>query len=214
MNAGRPPAERRRTARLGGAGAAALGICLLLALALSGGRFEQVPAAAGGGVEESARARALRRQIERQTPGGTYAVVDTYANRLRVYRHGSLLREAVCSTGSGFVLRDTQGERQWVFDTPLGERRVERKTRDPIWVKPDWAFVEEGVTPPADARERMDDVSLGDYGIYLGDGYLIHGTLFQSLLGKKITHGCIRLGDEDLEYLYRNLPVGGRVFLY
>jgi hypothetical protein len=35
-----------------------------------------------------------------------YIVVDTHRNRLRVYRGHELLREAVCSTGSGIRLRD------------------------------------------------------------------------------------------------------------
>jgi len=91
---------------------------------------------------------------------------------------------------------------------------VERKARDPVWVKPDWAFIEEGFAPPEKSRERVDDVSLGDYGLYLGDGYIIHGTLFQTLLGQRITHGCIRLGDADLEYVYHQVPVGARVYLY
>lgn len=203
---------RRRTS------AVAAGLLLLVVVAaglmLSGGRFEPVPGPAAGAGEPSARSVALRRQISAQAPSGTYAVIDTYANRLRVYRQGSLLREAVCSTGSGLVLRDTEGGREWVFDTPLGERRVEEKTRNPVWIKPDWAFVEEGFAPPEEPRERVDSISLGDYGIYLGDGYLIHGTLFKSLLGQKITHGCIRLGDEDLEFVYRRLPVGARVFLF
>ncbi len=147
-------------------------------------------------------------------PRGVYLTVDTYANRLRVYRSGTLLREAICSTGSGIVLKDPVGDRTWVFDTPLGERRVQRKVRNPVWIKPDWAFVEQGFLPPKDFRQRVDDVSLGDYGLYLGDGYIIHGTLFQTLLGRPLTHGCIRLGDEDLEYVYRNTPVGARVFLY
>ncbi len=35
--------------------------------------------------------------------------------------------------------------------------------------------------------------------LYMRDGYIIHGTIFKTLLGKRVTHGCIRLGDEDLE---------------
>jgi len=57
-------------------------------------------------------------------------------------------------------------------------------------------------------------VSLGDYGLYMGDGYIIHGTLFKSLLGRRVTHGCVRLGDEDLEFVYKNAPLGTRVYLY
>jgi L,D-transpeptidase YbiS len=173
--------------------------------------------AAAGEVaaDAEARVRGLERRLANQRPRGTYVLIDTFANRLHVMRDDDVLRSAVCSTGSGVVLRDVEGGRQWVFDTPLGERRVQRKVSDPVWVKPDWAFIEEGYQPPpAGARERYDGISLGDYALYLGDGYLIHGTLFQSLLGRGVTHGCIRLGDEDLEYVYRTVPRGASVILY
>lgn len=147
-------------------------------------------------------------------PQGVYVVVDTHANRLRVYKDGQLLREAICSTGSGTVLRDPRNGKTWIFDTPYGERKVLRKTRDPIWYKPDWAFIEEGQLPPKNPAERADDISLGKYGLYMGDGYIIHGTIFQSLLGRKLTHGCVRLGDDDLEFVFQNVPVGAPVFLY
>ena len=147
-------------------------------------------------------------------PEGIYVVVDTHANKLRVYKDSQLLREAICSTGSGTVLTDPRNGKTWVFDTPYGERKVQRKTRDPIWYKPDWAFIEEGKLPPKNPADRVDDISLGKYGLYMGDGYIIHGTLFQTLLGRSLTHGCVRLGDEDLEYVYRETPVGARVFLY
>lgn len=160
------------------------------------------------------RERELSRRLARWAPRGLYLVVDTWDNRARLYRDGELLREMVSSTGSGTLLRDPVGGRTWIFETPHGERRVERKVRNPIWIKPDWAFIEEGFEPPKSAVHRLDDVSLGDYAIYLGDGYLIHGTLFQTLLGRRVTHGCIRLGDDDLAFLYKTLPVGSRVYLY
>jgi L,D-transpeptidase YbiS len=161
------------------------------------------------------RAERAHQRLRSLLPRGTYIVVDSYRNHLRVYRNGELLRDALCSTGSGVVLRDPRDGRQWVFDTPTGERRVQRKVKNPIWAKPDWAFIEEGYEPPPPgSRERFDDFSLGDYGLYMGDGYIIHGTIFQTLLGQRVTHGCIRLGDEDLEYVYRQVPLGARVYLY
>jgi L,D-transpeptidase YbiS len=168
----------------------------------------QVPAA-----EEAAAAK-LERRLASYAPRGTWVTVDSHLNRLRVYRNGELLREAVTSTGSGTILKDPESGREWIFDTPQGERQVQRKVKDPVWNKPDWAFIEEGLLPPKSARERVDDFSLGDYGLYLGDGYIIHGTLFQTLLGRRVTHGCIRLGDEDLEWVYWKVPVGTRVYLY
>jgi len=160
------------------------------------------------------RAAQASSQLERLRPQGVYLVVDTYRNRLHVHDGPELVRTAICSTGTGVVLRDPRNGRTWVFDTPLGERVVENKRRNPVWAKPDWAFIEEGYLPPKDPEERFDPFSLGDYGLYMGDGYIIHGTLFKSLLGRRVTHGCIRLGDEDLEFVYKNARIGTRVYLY
>ncbi len=157
----------------------------------------------------------LAKKIAALSPRGIYVVIDTYGNRLRVFKNGEVLREAVCSTGSGTVLKDPRTAKVWVFDTPLGEHEVQRKVRNPIWVKPDWAFIEEGYQPPpSGSQERYDDFSLGDFGLYLGDGYIIHGTVFQTLLGRRVTHGCIRLGDADLEYVYKTVPLGSRVYIF
>jgi L,D-transpeptidase YbiS len=161
------------------------------------------------------RLRAAKSKMATVQPRGPYVVVDTYRNRLHVMKDGKPLRSTVCSTGSGLVLRDPRDGRQWIFDTPTGERTVQRKVKDPIWAKPDWAFIEDGYEPPpSGSPDRFDDFSLGKYGLYMGDGYIIHGTIFQSLLGRRVTHGCIRLGDDDLEYVYKTVPVGARVYLY
>lgn len=221
------PMSRRKRLLLGTSALASLALVAVTALVAAGwtsgevlgaplaaageGAAAVVTAAADGTARETGR---LERAIARQRPRGLYVVVDIHRNHLRLMRDDEVLREAVVSTGSGAVLRDPRDGREWVFDTPLGERRVQKKVRNPIWYKPDWAFVEEGRVPPKDLAERTDDVSLGDYALYLGDGYLIHGTLFQSLLGTSVTHGCVRVGDDDLEYLYRHVPVGTQVFLF
>jgi hypothetical protein len=160
------------------------------------------------------RAGHAAEMLTRHRPEGPYIVVDSYENRLFLFKGGKLLREAVCSTGTGVVLRDPRNGRMWVFDTPLGEQVIKHKVKNPVWAKPDWAFIEEGQLPPKDPNERFDGNSLGDFGLYMADGYIIHGTLFKSLLGRRVTHGCIRLGDEDLQFVYRNAPIGTRVFLY
>ena len=160
------------------------------------------------------RAERAESTIKRYQPRGLYIVVDTYRNRLRVLRGTTVIRSALCSTGTGMELRDPRNGRVWIFDTPLGERVIQHKTRNPVWAKPDWAFIEDGYLPPKDPSERFDSDSLGDYGLYMGDGYIIHGTLFPSLLGRRVTHGCIRLGAEDLEFVYHHAPLGTRVYLY
>ncbi len=216
-----PAAKRRRLGNLLGllalAGAALLGAAWVLAA--RGGWYAtwsaaDVVTAAAVPPADAAAAAKLERRLAGYAPRGVWVAIDSHLNRLRVYRGDELLREAVSSTGSGTVLKDPESGREWIFDTPQGERHVQRKVRDPIWTKPDWAFIEEGMQPPKNARDRVDDFSLGDYGLYLGDGYIIHGTLFQSLLGRRVTHGCIRLGDEDLEWVYWKVPIGARVYLY
>jgi L,D-transpeptidase YbiS len=111
-------------------------------------------------------------------------------------------------------LDDPATGRSWIFDTPRGVHKIRRKSRDPVWTKPDWAFVEEGRALPDDWRERLDSTALGEYSLDMGDGYLIHGTLYRRLLGEAVTHGCIRLGDDDLEAVYRATPLGAPVYVF
>jgi len=175
----------------------------------------QLPDGATEAEQLRKRAAQIAVALDKVRPRGTVIVVDTFRNRLRLYKDGELLRLAVCSTGTGRVLRDPRTGRQWVFDTPMGEREIINKRRNPVWAKPDWAFIEEGyIPPPRDSQERFDDVSLGDYGLYMPEGYIIHGTLFKTLLGRRVTHGCVRLGDEDLEFVFKNAPIGSHVYLY
>jgi L,D-transpeptidase ErfK/SrfK len=160
------------------------------------------------------KARRGRDALAALVPGSVYIVVDTSQNRLYVKRRDKILLEAICSTGSGTLLKDPETQREWLFETPRGRFRVIRKAEDPVWTKPDWAFVEEGKPVPGKWSERRDPNTLGDYALYLGDGYMIHGTLYQRYLGRSVTHGCVRLGDDDLERVYRMTPVGAPVFIF
>jgi L,D-transpeptidase YbiS len=189
----------------------------VLAAGLAGGfsyrEIAAVPLPQAPAVRHGESAR-LALQIAAQEPRGTAIAVDTIANRLYLLHDGSVVREAVCSTGTGGILEDPATGRRWVFETPRGVHRVQQKIKSPVWNKPDWAFVEDGVPIPKTAAERMDTYSLGDYALYLGGGYLIHGTLYQRLLGRSVTHGCVRLGDADLEAVYKAAAIGTRVYIY
>lgn len=173
------------------------------------------PATLAVATTDSTAEAVAQKALAKLRPKAPFVVVDTVNNRLAVVADdGSIEHLAPCSTGSGTTLRDPQTGRTWVFDTPLGVHRIRRKVKDPVWVKPDWAFIEEGERPPRNRSERYDDVSLGDYALYMDDGYLIHGTLFQTLLGRGVTHGCIRLGDKDLELVFRRVPTGASVLIF
>ena len=48
----------------------------------------------------------------------------------------------------------------------------------------------------------------------LGDSYMIHGTIYKRFLGMPVTHGCVRLNDEDLEVVYNTVSVGSKVYIF
>ena len=112
------------------------------------------------------------------------------------------------------VLKEGTGGRVWVFDTPRGRFQVLSKMENPVWKKPDWAFVEEGQAIPRNPGDRLEYGSLGEYALYFGNGYMIHGTLYERLLGRPVSHGCIRLGKDPLREVYRSSPLGTPVYSY
>lgn len=68
--------------------------------------------------------------------------------------------------------------------------------------------------PPFGTRNRRVQGELGSYALNLGDGYMIHGTPDKASIGRAATHGCIRLHDEDIAWLYEHVPVGTPVYIY
>jgi len=157
--------------------------------------------------------RRLRRQIHSLRPRGLHLVIDTGQNHMYLMDGETVVRDAIVSTGSGVRLADPDNPRSWIFDTPRGEFHVIRKIHDPVWTKPDWAFVEAGENLPTSWRERVEEGVLGEYALDLGDGYLIHGTLFERALGLHVTHGCVRVGAEDLEAIFKTVSIGTKVYI-
>lgn len=156
----------------------------------------------------------LNKKAERLNPGNAFLVINTTNNTFELYKNNEIIRQGRCSTGS-FISLEVDSTKSYLFETPKGVMTVRNKVTDPVWTKPDWAFIEEGlpVPPPGHSSRREANV-LGDYALHLGDGYMIHGTLYQRLIGSPVTHGCVRLLDDDLEAVYKTLPVGSKVFIY
>jgi hypothetical protein len=216
-------------------------------------------------------------------------LVSTAENKVYVRRNRAVIFEAVCSTGKGTTLIDKG--RTMLFSTPIGKFRIVSKEQNPVWVPPDWHYVEEArknglqvvrlnrgdsidantgsvnppvreagvwnwlpgdkpaaapvlkikgdtmvevrdgverelpagtiiragntiVIPPVGVKQRRFDKVLGSYRLNLGDGYALHGTLQTAQLGRSVSHGCVRLGDEDIAMLYSIANVGDEVVIY
>ena len=161
-----------------------------------------------------AEQKKLLAALDRKRPRGPYVVVDRTNNLLWLRDADGVQIEAICSAGSGSILDDPNGNRTWVFDTPRGVHRVINILRKPAWRKPDWAFIEEGEPIPKNAADRIEYGVLGEYGLYFGDGFLIHGTLYERLLGRNVTHGCIRLGKEDLRQVVEVAKIGTQIYIF
>jgi len=155
----------------------------------------------------------LKKKLDSFSPTDAYLVVNTSDNHFFLYKGKKLIREGNCSTGKNEKLVSAEGEN--TFYTPKGVRKVLRKQPDPVWKKPDWAFREEGLPiPSANHPSRYETGTLGKYKLELGNGYMIHGTIYKRFIGQSVTHGCIRLLDDDLEAVYKTMPVGSKVYIY
>jgi len=70
------------------------------------------------------------------------------------------------------------------------------------------------IIPPFGTNQRKYSDVLGTHRLYLGDGYALHGTNNPSSIGQSVSHGCIRLRNEDIQTLYEMVPIGTAVFIY
>lgn len=148
------------------------------------------------------------------TSGQSYIVINTIENRFSLYTNKKLIREGFCSSGS-YMMLQSSGNKKWVFKTPKGKYWIHGKTTNPVWKRPDWSFVEEGSPiPSANADSRYEYGVLGDYALILGDGYMIHGTIYKRFLGMPVTHGCVRLNDDDLKVIFNTLNIGSKVYIF
>ena len=199
-----------------------------------------------------------------------YIVVSIADHRLWYKRGDQVLFTTQVATGSGKVLAKGGGNK-WKFETPRGRLVVESKETEPVWVPPDWHYVEQAkkrglglvhlvrgqsiklsdgsiitvegievvrkspdgqvipfdvndgreivankniIVPPFGTTQRKYTGVLGTNRLNLGDGYALHGTNVPSSIGTSVSHGCVRLRNEDIETLYQMVPVGTPVYIY
>jgi L,D-transpeptidase ErfK/SrfK len=96
------------------------------------------------------------------------------------------------------------------FDTPQGAYRISHKTKDPTWIVPESILKDNPdfprVVPPGPNNP------LGKYALRLsGTEYLLHGTNRPFGIGRRVSHGCIRMYPGDIEELFGATKEGERV---
>ena len=70
------------------------------------------------------------------------------------------------------------------------------------------------VVPPLGTSQRRYEGVLGTYRLNIGNGYALHGTNRPETIGQAVSHGCVRLRNEDIERLYGMVAVGTPVYIY
>jgi hypothetical protein len=70
------------------------------------------------------------------------------------------------------------------------------------------------VIPPFGTNQRKYKGVLGTHRLVLGDGYALHGTDKPETIGRSVSHGCVRLRNEDIATLYNMVEVGTPVYIY
>jgi L,D-transpeptidase catalytic domain len=195
--------------------------------------------------------------IEETHDSNFVITVSTLENKVYARDHGKLVFEAICSTGKNTTL--TEGGQTMVFRTPIGRFKILSKEEKPMWVPPDWNYVEQAkssgmgvvrltrgtciddvcaegkdvlvggvpaepgkmivrggavIIPPVGTSAREIPDVLGTHRLNLGDGYALHGTQAVKDLGRSVSHGCVRLNNDDIDRLYQMANVGDEVIIY
>jgi hypothetical protein len=199
-------------------------------------------------------------------------IVVSIEDRQLWYRLGdSVLFSAPVATGSGRVLEGSGRDAHWRFETPRGRLTVVSKETDPVWIPPDWHYVEQAqrrglgvvrlnrgqslptpdgavitvagsdvvkrtpdgrqtpieaadeqevvaggniIIPPFGTNQRKYRGVLGTHRLNIGDGYSLHGTNRPETIGRAVSHGCVRLRNEDIARLYEMVTEGTPVYIY
>lgn len=113
-------------------------------------------------------------------------VVNTAARRLYVYENGERTRTYKVAVGM-------RGHR-----TPTGRYSISRVVWNPWWRPParKWAAGHKD-TPPGPNNP------MGRVKMYFRNLYYIHGTPYEGSLGRAVSHGCVRMANEDAIALAR-----------
>lgn len=121
---------------------------------------------------------------------GTFSMqVDKSENLLTLFLNDKSLKHYRVATGT----EDSA--------TPAGEFRIVNKLTNPTWFKAG------AIVPPGSPENLLGTRWLG----FDKPGYGMHGTTDPTSIGQYVSHGCVRLLNEEIEELYRLIPMGTHV---
>ena len=108
------------------------------------------------------------------------------------------------------------GDGDWleVRDSAVGLVYAASGDFAPLLTDEEIVFDDKLFIPPVGTSNRRIDGELGLYALDPGEGILLHGTPHKASIGAPTTHGCIRLRDQDIEWLFEIMPPKARVYIY
>ena len=68
--------------------------------------------------------------------------------------------------------------------------------------------------PPVGTPQRLLPDILGTHKLDMGNGFLLHGTNEENSIGEAVSHGCVRMYNQDVDQLYELTPVGTPVYIF
>ncbi|MEQ8834773.1 MAG: L,D-transpeptidase [Miltoncostaeaceae bacterium] len=137
------------------------------------------------------------RRVIPETRVGFAVVIDRSAFQLHLYRAAERMRTMPVGVGMAS------------HPTPAGQFRVVNMERNPTWNPPDsrWA---EGIGPiPPGPENPLGTRWIGIDSPAIG----IHGTPEPETVGRRSSHGCIRMYDRDARWLYNLVRIGTPVVI-
>ena len=121
-------------------------------------------------------------------------VVSLNDRKVDVYQRGEVIKQYLIAIG------------QTEWETPEGSFRVIQKSQYPAWQHP----ITGEVIPAGKKNNPLGSRWIGF--LSSSDGEIgFHGTNEESLIGEAISHGCIRMLNEDIEDLYTYVDIGTEV---
>lgn len=141
----------------------------------------------GGGVQSNNNNNSTGRCTSGYATN-TLIIVDKSSRRVNFYRNCRLVRSMPCAIGKA----STQ--------TPSGKYRILEKIQNRPYYK--------NHIPGGDPRNP-----LGKYWLGIGNGYALHGTNNEGSIGGAVSHGCMRMYNSDIQWLYSQAKVGTTVLI-